>query len=137
MNTLERVSTGVTPAELIFGTNLRLNNHILEDNMNVSGHINPRLDKYLENLLAQQEMILRVAREHQMARDEYHMQDANPDYVEYPINSYVLYTPPIGKRRPKAEMKHDGLFQLINRLGDIYTIQNLFQVNLLILMCHL
>lgn len=125
MNTLERVSTGVTPAELIFGNNLQLNNRILEDNRKDSVRNVVPLNKYVDNLLKQQETILIVARKHQQARDAYHMQDKDPNYAEYPINSYVLYTPPIGKRRPKTEMKHDGPFQVVNRLGDIYTIKNL------------
>jgi hypothetical protein len=125
MNTLERVSTGVTPAELIFGNNLQLNNRILEDNRKDSVRNVVPLNKYVDNLLKQQETILLVARKHQQARDAYHMQDKDPNYAEYPINSYVLYTPPVGKRRPKTEMKHDGPFQVVNRLGDIYTIKNL------------
>ena len=124
MNTLERVSTGVTPAELIFGNNLRLESRILEDNRSKSIRSEVPLAKYMDNLLKQQEKILIVARETQKARDTHRMQEKHPDYIEYPINSYVLYTPPIGKRRPKTEMKHDGPFLVVNRLGDIYTIQH-------------
>ena len=125
MNTLERVSTGVTPAEVIFGNNLQLNNRVFEDNRLEPDRSQVNLDKYMSNMLRQQEEILRVARDHQMAQDAYHLQEKHPDYVEFPINSYVLYSPPEGKRRPKIEMRHDGPFFVINRLGDIYTIQNL------------
>jgi hypothetical protein len=53
------------------------------------------------------------------------MQEFDPRYAEFPITSYVLYTPPLGKRRPKINMTHDGPFQVLNRIGDIYTIQHL------------
>ena len=31
----------------------------------------------------------------------------------------------MGKRRPKINMTHDGPFQVLNKIGDIYTIQHL------------
>ena len=53
------------------------------------------------------------------------MQEYEGDFAEYPITSYVLYTPPEGKTRPKANMPNDGPFQVQNKLGDIYTLENL------------
>jgi hypothetical protein len=126
MNTLEKVDTGITPAEMIFGNNLRLNFRILKGDRPIMNNNEPiTLSKYMDNLLVQQETILRVAREHQIEQDAYHMQECDLHYAEFPINSYVLYTPPVGKRRPKINMIHDGPYQVINRLGDIYTIQHL------------
>ena len=48
------------------------------------------------------------------------MQEFDEDYAEYPITSYVLYTPPKGKTRPKAYMPNEGPYQVQNKLGDIY-----------------
>ena len=53
------------------------------------------------------------------------MQEFDEDYAEYPITSYVLYTPPEGKNRPKAYMPNEGPYQVQNKLGDIYTLENL------------
>ena len=126
MNTLEKVSTGITPAEVIFGTNLRLNERIFDkQHRKNTPSSKVTLTEYMEKLLSAQESILKVAREHQMAQDAFHMQDTDPNYIEFPVNSYVLYTPPIGKRRTKINMTHDGPYQVINRSGSIYTIQNL------------
>ena len=126
MNTLEKVDTGITPAEMIFGNNLRLHTRIFNsDNKPVNNNKPISLTKYMDKLLVQQETILRVAREHQIKQDAFHMQEFDPLYAEFPINSYVLYTPPLGKRRPKINMTHDGPFQVLNKIGDIYTIQHL------------
>ena len=126
MNTLEKVDTGITPAEVIFGNNLRLHTRIFSNDKPVSNDTNPiTLTQYMKEMLKQQEDILRVAKEHQIKQDAFHMQNHDLDYAEFPINSYVLYVPPIGKRRPKVNMTHDGPYQVVNRLGDIYTIQHL------------
>ena len=126
MNTLEKVDTGITPAEVIFGNNLRLHTRIFSNDKPVSNDTNPiTLTQYMKEMFKQQEDILRVAKEHQIKQDAFHMQNHDLDYAEFPINSYVLYVPPIGKRRPKVNMTHDGPYQVVNRLGDIYTIQHL------------
>ena len=91
----------------------------------VSNKTNFTLTKYMDTMLSQQEQILKIAREHQKASDEHHMQEFDGDFAEYPITSYVLYTPPRGKERPKANMTNDGPFQIQNRIGDIYTLENL------------
>ena len=91
----------------------------------VSNKTNFTLTKYIDTMLSQQEQILKIAREHQKASDEHHMQEFDGDFAEYPITSYVLYTPPRGKERPKANMTNDGPFQIQNRIGDIYTLENL------------
>ena len=45
----------------------------------------------------------------------------DPDFTDYPINSYVLYTPPTG-RSNKLLPKHKGPYQV---LGRVYTIEDL------------
>lgn len=123
MNTLEKVLTGLTPAEMLFGNNLRLSERIFNRR---SDSTPVKLSEYMDKLLSRQETILKVAREKQEAKDAFHMQEAEANsYSEYPINSYVLYSPPVGKKRNKVRMTHDGPFQVINKIGDIYTIENL------------
>jgi hypothetical protein len=85
MNTLERVSTGVTPAEVIFGNNLQLNNRVFEDNRLEPDRSQVRLDKYMSEKLNQQEIILKVARDHQDARDAFHLQEKNAKYARIDV----------------------------------------------------
>ena len=129
LNTVEKSTTGVTPAEMLFGNNLRLNTKVFDAKLvskdSKLHDSNFKLTDYMDEMLKQQETILTVARQHQLMRDTYHMQEHDSDYAEYPINSYVLYTPPEGKQREKSRMTHDGPLQVINRIGDIYTVQNL------------
>lgn len=126
MNTLEKALTGLTPAEMLFGNNLRLTERILSrPSISSPGTTPVKLSEYMDKLLSRQEIILKVAREKQAAQTAFHMQEVNPNYTEYPINSYVLYTPPKGKRREKLRMTHDGPYQVLNKINDIYTIENL------------
>ncbi len=46
------------------------------------------------------------------------------NYTDYPINSYVLYTHPNGKEH-KLRLEHSGPYQVMNRLNDIYSTQDL------------
>jgi len=46
------------------------------------------------------------------------------NYTDYPINSYVLYTHPYRKEY-KLRPEHSGPHQVMNRLNDIYSIQDL------------
>ena len=48
--------------------------------------------------------------------------DAN--ITEYPVNSYVLFTTPVG-RGDKLLPRHRGPFQVIAKTTSIYTIENL------------
>ena len=71
-------------------------------------------------MLSQQELILSVAREHQKETEDFHMQEFDHDYAEYPIiTSYILCHPPERKERSKANIKNDGPVQIQNRIGDI------------------
>jgi len=48
----------------------------------------------------------------------------DPETTEYPINSYVLYTPPTG-RRNKFAPRDRGPFQVMERRESIYVIEDL------------
>ncbi len=65
-----------------------------------------------------------VAQENQTATNLYCMSAYDNNYTDYPINSYVLYTHLNGKEH-KIHPEHSGPYQVMNRLNDIYSIQDL------------
>lgn len=78
----------------------------------------------MENLLAKQKVLLEIAQETQRKHDTHHMSGFDPEFTEYPINSYVLLNHPEGDR-PKLKTKLKGPYQVVNRVGSTYTIQDL------------
>ena len=45
--------------------------------------------------------------------------------TEYPVHSYVLFTPPVSGRSNKLLPRHRGPFQVLDRTNSIYTIEDL------------
>jgi hypothetical protein len=89
MNTVEKTSTGVTPAELIFNNSIRLSNPILSplDSVNTLNQV--ALSNTMDKWVARQHTLLAVAQAHQLQCD--------PRITYYPVHSYVLFTPPVGR----------------------------------------
>ena len=114
MNTVEKTSTGVSPAELILNNSIRLSNQIL-----APGSVNPTsrvaLSGTMDNWVARQYTLLQVAQAHQHQSDSHLL-------VEY--DSYVLFTPPVG-RGNRLLPKHRGPFQVIDTTDSIYIIEDL------------
>ena len=52
------------------------------------------------------------------------MPQNDPDVTDYPVNSYVLYTPPMG-RSNKLLARHKGPYQVIGKRQSIYIIEDL------------
>jgi hypothetical protein len=53
----------------------------------------------------------------------------DPGITDYPVNSYILYTPPMG-RSNKLLPKHKGPYQVRGRKQSIYIIEDLVQGSL-------
>ena len=115
MNTVEKTSTGVSPAVLILNNSIRLSNRIL-----APGSANPTsqgvLSDTMDNWVARQHTLLQVAQAHQHQSD--------PRITEYPVHSYVLFTPLVG-RGNKLLPKHRGAFQVMDKTDSIYIIEDL------------
>ena len=98
MNTVEKTSTGVNPAELILSHSIRLSSHILtlvQRNVESSDiSLSGRLDEWI----LRQHTLLLVAQEHQLQTDQHEVVENDFDVTKYPVNSYVLYTPPMKAR---------------------------------------
>ena len=113
MNTVEKTSTGVTPAELILSHSIRLSSHIMThlssvDSSDIS--LSDRMDEWI----SRQRTLLVVAQGNQLKSDQHQLVENDPDITDYPINSYVLYTPPTG-RSNKLLPKHKGPYQVLGR----------------------
>ena len=78
----------------------------------------------LDKMIARQSILLKAAQKTQFTLDSHHIAQHDPNYTDYPINSYVLYTAPTGTS-DKLELKHRGPYQVVNKLDSIYTIQDL------------
>lgn len=75
-------------------------------------------------MIARQSILLKAAQKTQSSLDSHRIAQHDPNYTDYPINSYVLYTAPTGPS-DKLELKHRGPYQVVNKLDSIYTIQDL------------
>lgn len=82
------------------------------------------LSDYMTRMLAQQASLIEVAQETQLKHDTHHLSSYDPDFTEYPINSYVLFNSPAGDR-PKLQTRKKGPFQVVNVNGSVYALQDL------------
>jgi hypothetical protein len=139
INTTPHSSIGVSPAELLFGNAVKLeqNMYKLSDenseesaaaNNNITNNLNTR--EWVDKMLSKQAMLIATAQDLQKQKDDMHMQSKVADeYTEYPMNSYVLVKYPPSAMRNKAPSKlltpWRGPLRVINSIGSKYTLQDL------------
>ena len=85
MNTVEKTSAGVTPADLILSHSIRLTSHIMSPISDTS--LSDRMDEWI----SRQHTLLVVAQESQLQSDQHKVVENDADITDNPINSYVLY----------------------------------------------
>ena len=68
--------------------------------------------------------LLLVAQERQLQTNQHKVVESDPDVTDNPVNSYVLYTPPMG-RSNELLPKHKGPYQVIGKRQSIYIIEDL------------
>jgi hypothetical protein len=124
MNSEEKVSTGVSPAELLFGNTVNLGRQLLYRTSEKGEVPTQKLSKYMSDMLLRQATLIEVARKTQLAQDTHHMSQFDAKFTEFPINSYVLLDHPSGPQH-KFKMKRRGPFQVLNRVGSEYTLEDL------------
>jgi hypothetical protein len=124
LNAEQKTSTGVSPAELLFGNAIDIGRRILYEPSLPAGQEPIQLSEYMNNLLMQQNNLLQVAFETQQRTDTHHMSQYDDDFTEFPINSYVLVEPPEGSA-PKLNMRKKGPFLVVNHIGNVYTLKHL------------
>ena len=65
-----------------------------------------------------------VAQETQLQSDQHKVVENDAEITDYPINSYLLYTPPMG-RGNNLLLKHRGPYRVRERKHSIYIIEDL------------
>jgi hypothetical protein len=78
----------------------------------------------MDNWVARQHALLQVAQAHQHQSDSHLLVEYDLRITEYPIHSYVLFTPSVG-RGNKLLPKHRGPFQVLDKTDSIYIIEDL------------
>ena len=72
-------------------------------------------------MIARQSILLIAAQKTQFTLDSHHIAQHDPNYTDYPINSYILFTAPTGTS-DKLELKHRGPYQVVDKLdGKLIT----------------
>ncbi|CAN0457162.1 unnamed protein product, partial [Pylaiella littoralis] len=123
LNSQEKARTGVSPAEILFGNAVDLGRYLL---YRPKSDPNPDRDlsTYLEQMLDRQKTLIEVARDSQQEFDSHHMSEFDPEFTDYPLQSYVLWAHP-GDKRSKLHARYLGPFQVVERSQDAYKIQDL------------
>jgi hypothetical protein len=132
MNAKVHDTIGVSPAELLFGQAINLYSSGLLSAIppeplikGLDDTASGRLSGYVAKLVkAQQQTLIKVARNNQLSSDSYYMSEAKPFTDVFPVNSYVLLRPPDNSRH-KLQMLKAGPYIVVSTLGDRYSIQDL------------
>ena len=82
------------------------------------------LSDRMDEWISRQHTFLVVAQESQLQNDQHKVVENDADVTDYPINSYVLYTPPMG-RGNKLLPRHRGPYQVRGRKQSIHFIEDL------------
>ena len=140
-NNSVHTSTGVSPAQLLFGDCLNLDRNILYQPAELSNTPATTIRTYFDRFLAAQAVLLRAAFKHQLALDEYHVKvrkdptlvaprkrkssPSTPDEVTtFPTDSYVLYRN--HARTSKLTNPYRGPFRVVAEQPDgDYLLQEL------------
>lgn len=124
LNTEVHSSTGVSPAQLLFGNSIALERGLFLPK-NVTENKEANLSDWTAKLLNLQSRALTIARQTQYEKDQQHLAQA-PDGIitQFPDNSYVLVEY-IDKPPSKLHPRLQGPFRVVNHVGSRYSLQNL------------
>ena len=123
MNSMNHVSIGVSPAEVLFGNSVTLDRGILS--AGITPHNSTTLSEYASKMLQAQATILRIAQLNQEETDAFHLGRA-PKGI-FLINSYVLVAYETEGNRPptKLHSRWRGPLKVVGHVGQTYTCLNL------------
>ena len=82
------------------------------------------LSDTMNEWIVRQHTLITVARDTQLASDTHALVEYDPRITEYPVHSYVLFTPPVG-RSNKLLPRHRGPYQVMEKTDSIYVIEDL------------
>ena len=116
----------VSPAQIVFGNMIDLDRGVFMPHK-VNDHKQMKYSEYTSNLLQAQADVIKLAYESQVKSDLHHMAMHTAMTTEFPINSYVLAQYENLEHRPpsKFHLQNQGPFQVINKIGSVYTVRNL------------
>jgi len=125
-------TTGVTPAELLFGNAVSLNDRILPLKGGDIGIPDRQLSEVTSEMLAAQAHLIAKAQKLFRAQDERHVAtpfDTRKGFDHFPVGSYVLveYDSALKGRGPPHKLMpfKRGPYRVVNNIGTRYTILDL------------
>jgi hypothetical protein len=128
MNASVHSSTGVSPAQLLFGNAVKLDSGIFlphKKGYNAEAEQESTLAEWAQKMQATQAELIELARKHQVERDQHHIIQQEPaNTTEFPINSYVLVK---YRNRPptKFHSAWRGPMRVVNFNKSHYTLQDM------------
>ena len=128
MNASVHSSTGVSPAQLLFGNAVKLDSGIFlphKQGYNATEEPESTLAEWAQKMQVKQAELIDIARRHQVERDQHHIIQAEPaNTTEFPINSYVLVK---YRNRPptKFHSAWRGPMRVVNFNKSHYTLQDI------------
>jgi hypothetical protein len=82
------------------------------------------LSDRMDEWISRQNALIKVARERQSKTDHHTLVGYDPAVTAHPINSYVLFTPSVG-RSDKLLPRHRGPYQVLEKSHSIYVLEDL------------
>ena len=127
MNASEHSSTGMSPAMLLFGNAVTLDQGIFlphKGGYRASPEGDIPLSEWASKMVSKQAALIKSAREHQAQSDDQKIVEADPHRTEFPINSYVLVKYRV--RPPtKFHTAWKGPMRVVDFKKSSYTVQDL------------
>ena len=134
INSTKHISTGVTPAEIVFGNSINLDRGIFYETSNVyvrqSIPQTKTMSRWMADAIKAQAHIIAIAQKHLKAKDDFHMASkSTTKKSEFIINSYVLVEHRHNslRRGPKSKLLPflKGPMRIINAVDNTHTLQDL------------
>jgi hypothetical protein len=135
INSTKHTSTGVTPAEILFGNSIKLDRGIFYDTSNVyeKEDIQPtkkKMSKWMADAIKAQAKVIALAQKHLQDRDAFHMAShSSTTRSEFLIHSYVLaeHRHNSLRRGPSSKLLPflKGPMRIINAVDNNYTLQDI------------
>ena len=118
--------TSVSPTQMIFGNAINHDSHFLSEPL--QNDLDKSAREYMSNMLQVQQKIIFIAQQSQEQNDTHYIiaQENKGNYKQthFPINSYVLVEYET-RKDSKLHTKRHGPYRVINRIGTVYTLENL------------
>ena len=126
MNTQVNLRTRISPTQLIFGNTVNHDSHFLSEP--IDNNLDDSATQYMSNLLTIQQKIIKIALDNQEENDTHQISvrqnQGNYKQTYFPIDSYVLAQYETYKDSKLHTKKH-GPYRVVNRIGTVYTLENL------------